>query len=183
MQNRLEIQNKLPIQSNVLASQKTLQELPVLGIDVGTAIVGFGIVIKDSKQNKIKCLDYGTITTPSTLPMPERLQIIFDELNNLLKLYTFRAAAVESLFFANNQKTVMTVSQARGVILLALQLNNVAISEYTPLQVKQGVTGYGKAEKSQVQNMVKAILGLDKLPKPDDAADALAIAITHINHL
>lgn len=159
------------------------QELPVLGIDVGTAIVGWGIVVKDEKANKIKCLDYGTITTPPTMTMPERLEIIFKELTDLISLYTFRAVAVESLFFANNQKTVMTVSQARGVILLALQIKQIPISEYTPLQVKQGVTGYGKAEKSQVQNMVKAILGLEKIPKPDDAADALAIAITHINHL
>jgi len=155
----------------------------VLGIDVGTAIVGWGVVTLDPKLNKIKSLGYGTIETNSKLEMPARLEIIYKDLSELVKLYAIDAVAVESLFFANNQKTVMTVSQARGVILLVLQQAGLVISEYTPLQVKQGVTGYGKADKKQVQQMVKAILSLVEVPKPDDAADALAIAITHINHL
>lgn len=160
------------------------KKLPVvLGIDVGTAIVGWGIVTADPRLNKLQCVAYGTITTSPKLQMPARLNIIFDQLTLLLKEYAVDAVAVESLFFANNQKTVMTVSQARGVILLALERAGISIAEYTPLQVKQGVTGYGKADKKQVQQMAKAILSLIEIPKPDDAADALAIAITHINHL
>lgn len=160
------------------------KKLPVvLGIDVGTAIVGWGIVTADPRLNKLQCIAYGTIVTSPKLQMPARLNIIFEQLTLLLKEHAVDAVAVESLFFANNQKTVMTVSQARGVILLALERAGISIAEYTPLQVKQGVTGYGKADKKQVQQMVKAILSLVEIPKPDDAADALAIAITHINHL
>lgn len=155
----------------------------VLGIDVGTAIVGWGIVTTDKLSNRLLPAGYGVITTKAGTPMPERLAIIYNELTELVKKYPITTAAVESLFFYNNQTTAMTVSQARGVILLALEQAGIPSVEYTPLQVKQGVSGYGKADKKQVQQMVKTLLGLKEIPKPDDAADALAIAITHINHL
>ena len=158
--------------------------LKVLGIDVGTAIVGWSIIeYSKTSSNHIKVIDYGVITTSSKLEMPQRLEIIWQELSDLIKLHKPDHSAVESLFFFKNQTTVMTVSQARGVILLALEQLGVKIYEYTPLQVKTGVTGYGRADKKQVQKMVKMILGLKEIPKPDDAADALAIAINHMNSL
>lgn len=151
----------------------------ILGIDVGTAIVGWGII--DTEGSTATCVQYGTITTPKTDDMPDRLRDIYDSLLELIGLYKPEQAAVESLFFSKNQKTVMTVSQARGVILLALQTCGLPIYEYTPLQVKSGVTGYGKAEKLQVQKMVQLTLKLKELPTPDDAADALAIALYHMS--
>lgn len=152
----------------------------ILGIDVGTAIVGWGVVVQNPQSpSKLTHIAYGTITTPAGMAMPSRLEIIYRELKEIIAQYKPEESAVESLFFFKNQTTVMTVSQARGVILLCLEQAGVHIYEYTPLQVKMGVTGYGKAEKQQVQKMVKMILGLVEIPKPDDAADALAIAITH----
>jgi crossover junction endodeoxyribonuclease RuvC len=159
------------------------QPITVLGIDVGTAIVGWGLVQQVPGINKLQCLGYGVITTPANTLAGKRLVQINAELTQLVSQYHIDAVAVESLFFSNNQKTVMSVSQSRGVILMSLTAANLEYAEYTPLQVKQGVTGYGKADKKQVQQMVKAILGLAEIPKPDDAADALAIAITHLNHL
>ena len=154
----------------------------ILGIDVGTATTGWSIIERDlNATNKIKLIAYGVISTLAALPMPERLEQIHSELTVLIKEYKPQDIAIESLFFFKNQKTVMTVSQARGVILLVAQQNKLNIFEYTPLQVKSGITGYGRAEKQQVQSMVKMILGMTEIPKPDDAADAIAIAITHLH--
>jgi crossover junction endodeoxyribonuclease RuvC len=160
----------------------TLTMSRILGIDVGTATTGWSIIEHDpNATNKIKLIGYGVISTLAALPMPERLEQIHSELSELITKYKPQDIAIESLFFFKNQKTVMTVSQARGVILLAAQQNKLNIFEYTPLQVKSGITGYGRAEKQQVQNMVKMILGMTETPKPDDAADAIAIAITHFH--
>ncbi len=153
----------------------------VLGVDVGTAIVGWGMV-SYSPQDKygLKLVDYGTIRTDSDVEMPKRLVEIHAGLRQLIKNYGPAVAAVESLFFFKNQKTVMTVSQGRGVILLACEQEGLPIFEYTPLQVKSAVSGFGRAEKKQVQMMVKQLLGREEMPQPDDAADGLAIAICHI---
>lgn len=153
----------------------------VIGIDPGTAIVGYGIV--DYEGKKFKVVDYGCIYTDKELRQEKRLEIIYNELDEILKKYKPDSMAVEELFFFKNSKTVITVGQARGVILLCGRKNGVTISGYTPLQVKMGITGYGKADKQQVQKMVTMILGLDEIPKPDDAADALAIAVTHTHNL
>ncbi|MCK5780767.1 MAG: crossover junction endodeoxyribonuclease RuvC [Psychrilyobacter sp.] len=153
----------------------------VIGIDPGTAIVGFGII--DYINGKYSVVDYGCIYTSKELSMEKRLVIIFEELNKILKKYTPTNMAVEDLFFFKNAKTVISVGQARGVILLCGELNNIPQVSFTPLQIKMGITGYGRAEKKQIQLMVQRILKLDEIPKPDDAADALAIAITHIHSL
>ncbi|MBE3031268.1 crossover junction endodeoxyribonuclease RuvC [Sneathia sp. DSM 16631] len=152
----------------------------VLGIDPGTAIVGYSIL--DIESGKYKLIDYGCIFTEQDLPMPRRLEIIFQRLDTIIKLYKPREVAIEELYFFKNQKTVIKVGQARGVIVLACQMNGLDIFDYTPLQVKMGVTSYGRATKKQIQETVKMILNLDEIPKPDDAADAIAIAITHINN-
>jgi len=149
----------------------------ILGIDPGLATVGFGI-IKFERQ-KFATLNYGAIITPPKLPIHERLQMIYDGMQQLIDSYKPTDLVVEELFFNTNQKTIIAVSEARGVILLAGQKNKLYIDEYTPLQVKQSVVGYGRAEKIQVMTMVKNILNLEKIPKPDDAADALALAICH----
>ncbi len=149
----------------------------VLGIDPGIAIVGYGII--EYTGNNFKLLDYGVITTKSNLAYPERLEIIFNRLNQIMTSFNIDEIAIEELFFSKNVKTAISVAQARGVIVLSAQLNTKPIYEYTPLQVKQGVSGYGKADKRQVQEMVKILLNLKSIPKPDDAADALAIAISH----
>jgi crossover junction endodeoxyribonuclease RuvC len=147
----------------------------ILGIDPGTATTGFGVI--DYKKRKISCLDYGVIETSPKLDPGERLKQLNFDLNQIIKKYKPEMAAVESLFFFKNLKTVMHVSQARGIIIFTLAKKNVPIIELTPMQAKTAVTGYGKASKKQVQEMVKKLLNLDKIPKPDDAADALAIAI------
>lgn len=149
----------------------------VLGIDPGTATTGYGLII----ENKIglEVVEYGVISTPPDFPMEKRLQIIYNKLLELLDLHHPESCAVEKLFFQRNVTTAISVGQARGVILLALAERNVRCAEYTPLQVKQAVTGYGAANKKQVQIMVQALLTLSEIPKPDDAADALAIAICH----
>lgn len=151
--------------------------MKILGIDPGTATTGFGVIAKDS--SKLSMVDCGIISTPKTMDMPERLQILFEDLHDIIRQHKPDVVAIEKLFFTNNITTAMTVSQARGVVLLASQQNNLIISEYTPLQVKMAVSGYGKATKKQVQEMVAKILKLKNIPKPDDAADALAIAICH----
>lgn len=148
----------------------------ILGIDPGYAIVGYG-VIDTTKKDMV--LDYGAITTPKEDSMPIRLQSIEGALNFLLEKFKPDVVAIEELFYFKNQKTVIPVAQARGVIVLTCQKYCGNIYEYTPLQIKQALTGHGRAEKAQVQYMVKAILGLNSIPKPDDAADALAVAICH----
>lgn len=153
----------------------------ILGIDPGTAIVGYSIV--DYKENKINLIKYGCVFTDKNLPMEDRLLQIFNELEEIIDLYAPQFMAIEELFFFKNNKTIISVGQARGVIILAGKKNNLQIESYTPLQVKMGITGYGKADKKQVQLMVQKILKLDEIPKPDDAADAIAVAITHINSL
>ncbi len=151
----------------------------VLGIDPGTAIVGYGLI--EYKKNKMKIITYGCIYTEKELPLNKRLEIIYNELIEIIEKYKPDTFAIEELFYFKNNKTVISVSQARGIMLLAATQKNLPIFEYTPLQVKIGITGYGRAEKKQVQLMVQRILNLEEIPKPDDAADALAIAITHIN--
>ncbi len=148
----------------------------ILGIDPGYAIVGYG-VIDTTKKDMV--LDYGAITTPKEDSMPIRLQSIEGALNFLFEKFKPDVVAIEELFYFKNQKTVIPVAQARGVIVLTCQKYCGNIYEYTPLQIKQALTGHGRAEKAQVQYMVKAILGLNSIPKPDDAADALAVAICH----
>lgn len=149
----------------------------IIGVDPGYAIVGIGVI--EYKGNSFRTLEYGAITTPSTMPTVDRLKKIYDEMSAYIEKYKPDAVAIEELFFNSNQKTAINVAQARGVILVAVHNKNVPICEYTPLQVKQSVTGYGRADKSQIQQMVKMILGLNVIPKPDDAADGLALAICH----
>jgi crossover junction endodeoxyribonuclease RuvC len=151
-----------------------------LGIDPGTATVGYGLV-RELNDGSLQAVDYGVITTAPALPMNERLKIIFDDLTALLERYQPDRAGVEELFFAKNVTTAITVAQGRGVILLALTLANVPILEYKPNIVKQSISGYGAAKKPQMQEMVRMLLGLEKIPKPDDAADALAVAITDLH--
>ncbi|SDK56722.1 crossover junction endodeoxyribonuclease RuvC [Natronincola ferrireducens] len=149
----------------------------ILGIDPGIAIMGYGII--SYIGNRFEVISYGAITTDSKTPTPERLKKIYRELNELIEKYKPEAIAVEELFFNTNAKTALLVGHARGVAVLAAANNEKEIFEYTPLQVKQGVVGYGRAEKHQVQQMIKTILNLDKIPKPDDVADALAVAVCH----
>lgn len=155
----------------------------ILGIDPGLATVGYAVI--EYKGNRYKTIDYGTIRTDSKTIFPERLKIIYDELSNIIDRYNPVDLAVEELFFNKNVKTAIQVGQARGVEILAAIHKGLEVYEYTPLQVKQAVVGYGRAEKSQVQEMVKILLNLKEIPKPDDAADALAVAICHsscLNH-
>ncbi|MGF7060795.1 crossover junction endodeoxyribonuclease RuvC [Brassicibacter mesophilus] len=149
----------------------------IFGIDPGIAIVGYGII--EYQGNKFNVIDYGAILTGPEHPFPKRLKMVYDELNELLFKYKPDAIAIEELFFNKNAKTAIKVGQARGVQILAAMNNGIDIYEYTPLQVKQGVVGYGRAEKKQIQEMVKLLLNLKKVPKPDDVADALAVAICH----
>ncbi len=149
----------------------------VLGIDPGYAIVGYGGI--EFSNNRYRTLGYGAITTTPEQSFDLRLQIIFNRMNDIFEKCKPDVMAVERLYFQNNQKTAIDVAQARGVILLSAKLNNVPIYEYTPLQVKTAVTGYGKAQKEQVMEMTRRLLKLEKVPKPDDTADALAIAICH----
>jgi len=151
----------------------------ILGIDPGIADTGFGLIMNDG--NKFKCLDYGSIKTPANTNLLERLETLSDKLDEVIKKYNPDYVAVEQLFFCKNVKTALVVGQARGVTLLTIKQNKIPIFEFTPLQVKQAVSAYGKASKLQVQKMVKLILNLSELPKPDDAADALAIAICAAN--
>lgn len=149
----------------------------ILGIDPGLAIVGYGVI--EYSGNKYTAIDYGCIITESNINLPERLKIIYKELSDLIDEYNPEDIAMEELFFNKNVKTAIKVGQARGVEILAAINKGKAIYEYTPLQIKQSVVGYGRAEKMQVQEMVKLLLNLKKIPKPDDAADALAVAICH----
>jgi crossover junction endodeoxyribonuclease RuvC len=149
----------------------------VVGIDPGTATTGYGVI--EESAGRLAMIACGVITTPAGMPMPRRLLELHNRLVELLTLHTPETAAVESLFFQKNVRTAISVGQARGVVLLALAERGLAASEYTPLEIKQAVTGYGAAEKRQVQSMVRVLLKLVDLPKPDDAADALAVAICH----
>ncbi len=149
----------------------------IIGVDPGYAIVGFGIL--DYDKNRFKIVDFGAITTDAKTPFDLRLKTIYDDMCEILDAYMPDEMGIEKLFFNTNQKTGIDVAQARGVTLLAAVQRGIGISEYTPLQVKQSVVGYGRAEKKQVQELTRSILGLAQVPKPDDTADALAIAITH----
>lgn len=149
----------------------------IIGIDPGYAIVGFGIVDYNGRQFSV--VNFGAITTSSEMPFPERLKTIHDDMIEILTLYKPDALSMEKLFFNTNHTTAIDVAQARGVIMLSAVEQGVEINEYTPLQVKNSVVGYGRAEKKQVQEMVRSILRLKEVPKPDDTADALAMAVTH----
>ncbi len=151
--------------------------MKILGIDPGIAIVGFGIIEYDGVNFKV--VDYGAVTSPAHTPLPVRLKMVYDDICYIIDKFKPDQVAIEELFFNNNAKTAIAVGQARGVLILAAQNNNIPVYEYTPLQVKQGVVGYGRAQKNQVQQMVKSILKLNEVPKPDDTADALAIAVCH----
>jgi len=151
----------------------------VLGIDPGYAIVGYGVI--DFEGMNYRALSCGAVTTDADTPFEERLRIIFENVTELIKSVKPQALAIESLYFQNNQKTAIMVAEARGVILLAAQLSGIPVFEYTPLQVKIAVTGYGKAKKPQVMEMTKRLLKLSKMPRFDDTCDALAVAICHIH--
>lgn len=149
----------------------------ILGIDPGIAIVGYGLIV--SERGNFSLIDYGVIRTPKDESTPVRLAMIEEGLIKLIERYKPDCIAIEELFFANNVRTAITVAEARGVILLTAVKNCGKLYEYTPLQIKQAITGYGKADKLQVQTMVKMMLKLKAIPRPDDAADALAVALTH----
>ncbi|MEI7556479.1 crossover junction endodeoxyribonuclease RuvC [Candidatus Chlorohelix sp.] len=151
----------------------------VLGIDPGSALMGWGLVLL-RPDDSLELVNYGAISTSPRLPMPQRLQQIYRQLTGLLETAFPSELAIEELFFNKNTTTVIAVGQARGVALLAAANHDIDVFEYTPLQVKQALVGYGRAQKDQVQEMVRVLLNLEYIPKPDDAADALAIAICHI---
>jgi len=158
-----------------------------LRIDPGTAIMGYGLVESgafDSEKpgaDELRLVEYGALRTPAHTPMSERLPMLYSGLMDLMSEHRPDAVAVEELFFNKNVRTALSVGQARGVVILAAAHAGVSLAEYTPLQVKQAVVGYGRATKEQVQSMVKILLNMDHIPQPDDAADALAIAICHIH--
>ena len=149
----------------------------ILGIDPGYAIMGWAVI--DMKGNHFTAVDYDSIMTDAGTPMPERLQMLYSGLMSVIEQYHPDEASIEELFYNNNAKTVIHVGEARGVAILACTNSGLDVYEYTPLQIKMALTGYGRAEKKQIQSMVKMILNLEKVPKPDDTADALAAAITH----
>lgn len=153
----------------------------VLGIDPGTATLGWGVI--DHQGSTTRLVEYGTLTTPADMLDHLRLKVLFDGLNQLCATYKPEAAAVEKLYFGQNSRTAMVVGQARGIVLLVLALNGLSYMEMSPAEVKQAVTGYGRADKRQVQLMVQRLLGLKDYPRPDDAADALAIAICGAENL
>ena len=151
--------------------------MKILGIDPGYATTGFGLI--DTDRATYRLLQYGTITTPPNLTFPQRLNMLFDDMLRLLEVTKPDAVAVEELFWGHNITTGIGVSHGRGVILLAIEKAGLPLFEYTPMQVKQAVVGYGKAEKHQVMDMTRRLLKLEKMPRPDDAADAIAIALCH----
>lgn len=153
----------------------------ILGIDPGLATMGYGVI--EAERGKYRLVQYGTITTPAGQPMPNRLRAIFQGVNQLMEVFQPDEVAFEELFFSKNITTGMAVSAARGAALVAVAQKTDEIYEYTPMQVKLAVTGHGKADKNQVQQMVKALLGMQQIAKPDDAADAIAVAITHANSM
>lgn len=151
----------------------------ILGIDPGIAIVGWGVVSSDASGMRQKPVDFGAITTNSSMRTEDRILAVYTELSAIIKKYSPECAAIEELFFNTNQKTGIIVAEARGAIILALRQNNVPIFEYTPLQIKNSVAGYGRADKHQMIDTVTCLLGLREKPKPDDTADALAAAMCH----
>lgn len=166
----MKIENsKLKIKSNIIR---------ILGLDPGTAILGWGLIEKKF-DGGVTPLKYGCVRTPANSHLPSRLLSIYDSLCDIISKEKPDAVAIEELFFFKNQKTVMSVAQARGVAIICAMKNQIPVFEYTPLQVKQALTGYGRADKAQMQEMVRIICKLKECPKPDDAADALAIAICH----
>jgi len=152
----------------------------VLGIDPGTATTGFGVV-RELPDGSLQMVEYGIITTPKDTPAHHRLAQLYHQLQNILEQHKPSSVAVEKLFFQRNVSTAIAVGQARGVVMLAIAEAKLDVAEYTPNEVKQAVVGYGSADKKQVQEMVRVLLSLAEIPKPDDAADALAIAITHLH--
>ena len=152
--------------------------MTILGIDPGYATVGFGLIKGNRSRQEV--ITYGAITTPAGEPFAARLKQVYDDICLLLEQFKPDAMAVEELFFNKNEKTAISVAHARGVLLLAGQAFGVPMFEYTPLQIKQAVTGYGRAEKQQMMQMVQLLLKLNQIPKPDDAADALAVALCHM---
>lgn len=152
----------------------------VLGIDPGTATTGYGLV-RQADDGTLQEVDHGVILTPAKTPMAERLVLLYDKLQEVILLHQPDSSAVEELFFQRNVKTAISVGQARGVVLLALAQAGLPAAEYSPNVIKQAVTGYGGADKRQMQEMVRMLLGMERLPTPDDAADALAVAICHIH--
>ena len=156
------------------------EKMRILGIDPGYAIMGYGIL--DYKGNKFTPVEYGSIITEAHTPNEERLLTLYSELTRIIQEFMPDEAAIEELFYNTNATTAIMVGEARGMALLACAQNGIRISEYTPLQIKSSLTGYGRADKKQVQTMVKMILGLSEVPKPDDTADALAAAICHAHH-
>jgi crossover junction endodeoxyribonuclease RuvC len=153
----------------------------ILGIDPGTARLGYGVIKEEGK--KLSLIEYGCLEPAKGTSKAERLVGVHNKVVELIEKHRPGSLAIEKLFFFKNQKTVLSISEARGVVLSAAQMQNLQIGEYTPLQIKQAVTGYGRAEKKQVQKMVQLILKMKEIPKPDDAADALAAAICHSNFL
>ena len=154
----------------------------IIGIDPGTAITGFG-VIDVIKGNKASLVDAGVIRTVAHTPLPERLMTIHSDITELIKQYEPQQMSIEKLYFAKNVTTAISVAHARGVIVLAAQSAGLGVNEYTPLEIKQAMTGYGRATKAQIQEMVRIMLNLSKVPSPDDAADALAAALTQSHQL
>lgn len=155
-------------------------KMRILGIDPGYATIGYGII--DYNCGKFSVVSYGAVTTPAKDPFSDRLNSIYNDIKTLTEKYKPEALSIEKLYFNTNTTTAIDVAQARGVIVLASKRAGLHINEYTPLQVKQSVTGYGRAEKHQVMEMVKSLLGLKAVPKPDDTADALALAICHAHY-
>ena len=153
----------------------------ILGIDPGLATLGYGVIEADNNRRRL--IQFGTLTTPAGQPMPQRLRAIFQGMNQLMDIYQPDDVAFEELFFSKNITTGMAVSAARGVALVAVVQRTENLYEYTPMQIKQAVTGYGGADKHQVQQMVKMLLNMKEIARPDDAADALAVAITHANSM
>lgn len=149
----------------------------ILGIDPGYAIIGFGII--EAQRGDLRLLQYGTITTPPDMEFPERLTVIYDDMKHLLDAYNPDVMAIEELFWGHNVTTGIGVSHGRGVILLSAAQRNLPIFEYTPMQIKQSVVGYGNATKLQVMDMTKRLLHMEKVARPDDAADAIAVALCH----
>ncbi len=150
-----------------------------LGVDPGTATVGYAVVAEE--KGKLRLLVCDVVITPKEMPFPQRLSMIYHGISEIIQLYKPQDAAVEELFFARNARTAIAVGQGRGIILLAASEAGLPVAEYTPMQVKQAVQGYGSATKHQVGEMVRMLLNLESVPKPDDAADAAAIAICHIH--
>lgn len=153
----------------------------ILGIDPGLATMGWGVISYDGVKPRL--VDYGALITPPDMPMPQRLTVLYDGVEDLCKRYDPDDIAMEELFFCKNVTTAIAVGQARGAAMVAMRKHTNNLFEYTPMQIKQAVTGYGKADKKQVQTMVKMLLNMQEIPKPDDAADGLAIAITHAHSI